>query len=97
MPAHMRGPFSVEEMQRLETLAEPFGFTKGCRTMKIPCNQKRVKIDLDKTMLFDLQADPKQESPIDEPVVEQTMIDHLTALMKANDAPAEQFRRLGLN
>jgi arylsulfatase A-like enzyme len=96
MPAHMRHVFSVEEMQTLETLAEPFACTKGCRTMKIP-SRLRVKVDWDKTMLFDLQADPQQNQPIDDPAVEQQMIDHLTALMKANDAPAEQFQRLGLN
>ncbi len=34
MPTHMRHRFTVEELQEIE-LAEPFQFTKGCRTMKI--------------------------------------------------------------
>ncbi|MEE4194386.1 MAG: sulfatase, partial [Anaerolineae bacterium] len=35
MPTHMRGMFSVEELQDI-TLAEPFDFTQNCRTMRIP-------------------------------------------------------------
>ena len=47
-------------------------------------------------MLFDLKADSKQERPLDDPEVEQMMTEHLVRLIKANDAPQEQFARLGL-
>ncbi|MEX2540630.1 MAG: sulfatase [Trueperaceae bacterium] len=94
MPSHMRSMFSVEELQQLE-LAPPFSFTKGCPTMKVPArpwlNPHRFG-----TLLFDLENDPAQEQPLDDPEVEEMMIGHLTRLMKANDAPAEQFERLGL-
>ena len=94
MPTHMRGLFSADELKPAE-LAAPLAFTKGLKTLKIPATA-RLNERLFETLLFDLAADPKQESPIDDPRVEQRMIDHLVRLMKANDAPSEQFQRLGL-
>ncbi|MCK5845140.1 MAG: sulfatase, partial [Victivallales bacterium] len=98
MPAHMKKPFSVDEIHRLEGLAEPFEFTKGCKTMKInassqiPGNPSHAFGH----MLFDLKTDPKQENPLDDPEIEAMMIDHLVREMRANDAPIEQYERLGL-
>ena len=48
------------------------------------------------TLLFDLQSDPQQEHPMDDPAVEARMAAHLIQLMQLCDAPAEQFARLGL-
>ncbi|MEZ4710996.1 MAG: hypothetical protein R3A44_27610 [Caldilineaceae bacterium] len=48
------------------------------------------------TLLFDLAHDPQQEQPLTDPLVEQRMIGHLVGLMRANDAPVEQYARLGL-
>ena len=48
------------------------------------------------TALHDLSSDPHQLKPINDAVVEQRMIRHMTELMKANDAPSEQYQRLGL-
>jgi hypothetical protein len=48
------------------------------------------------TMLFDLETDPKQERPLDDPEIERAMIGYLIRLMEKNGAPAEQFERLGL-
>jgi len=94
MPSHMRHTFSVEEM-RGAGMAEPFGFTKGCSTLKIPArpwlNPHRFG-----TMLFDLEADPGQEKPIKDTRIEDKMMEHLIRLMRESDAPAEQFIRLGL-
>jgi arylsulfatase A-like enzyme len=97
MPAHMRHTFDVDELQDIQ-LAEPFDFTKGCRTMKIAARGDGWK-DIYRfgTMLFDLKHDPKQEHPIDDPEIEARMIDLMVDLMKANDAPPEQFERLGLD
>jgi hypothetical protein len=49
------------------------------------------------TILFDLPHDPKQEQALDDPVVENMMVQYLVKLMQENDAPAEQFERLGLS
>ena len=47
------------------------------------------------TLLFDLDADPEQVTPIQDAAAEERMAEHLARLMKENDAPAEQFERLG--
>ncbi|HUT59682.1 MAG TPA: sulfatase [Phycisphaerae bacterium] len=97
MPTHMRGFFSVAEMQTAQ-MARPFTFTKGCPVMKIDAsggsgmNQARRF----GTALYDLKTDPRQLNPIRDAVVERRMIEMLVALMKAGDAPPEQFERLGL-
>ena len=96
MPTHMRELFSIEELQTVK-LADPFAFTKGCRTMRIE-SKGRSGTDMHRfgTVLFDLQKDPKQKQPITDPHVEDMMIKHMARLMKDNNAPVEQFERLGL-
>ena len=89
----MRCLFSTDEMSQM-TLAEPFSFTKGCPTMKIPADYYWAKRDPVGTMLFDLEADPGQEHPFQDPEIEERMIKLLVKLMKENDAPAEQYERL---
>ena len=98
MPAHMRTPFSVEDMHRLEALAEPFSFTKGCKTMKINADGGNAYTPASSFghLLFDLENDPKQENPMNDPELEKKMIEHLIREMRKNDAPEEQYERLGL-
>jgi arylsulfatase A-like enzyme len=94
MPTHMRAPFGVDELQAIE-LAEPFTFSKGCRMMRVEA-RPWVNAHPFGTLLFDLASDPGQEHPIDDPAVEEVMVRHLVRLMQENDAPSEQFARLGL-
>ena len=51
-------------------------------------------------LLFDLHKDPAQENPLPDPdvdpAVKRAMTEHLVRLMRENDAPPEQFERLGL-
>ena len=94
MPTHMRKLFGVDELQDIN-LCEPFSFTKGCRMMKIASRAWTNPSWYD-TLLFDLANDPKQEAPFLDSAVEERMIVHLTRLMRENDAPNEQFTRLGL-
>jgi len=94
MPTHMREPFAVDELQNIE-LAEPFSFTKGCRTMKIEARPWTNSHEFG-TLLFDLQADPTQEYPLNDSAVEKRMSKYLVDLMRMNDTPPEQFERLGL-
>ena len=99
MPAHMRESFSIEEMRnKLVGLADPFSFTKGCRTMKIDAGDHEKWADMHawENLLFDLDNDPQQKNPLDDSGLEKMMIQHLIREMKANDAPEEQFIRLGL-
>ena len=96
MPAHMRHTFSLEEM-RTAVMHPPFTFTKGCPVMQIEALGARW-VDAHKfgTLLFDIERDPRQQTPLRDPAVEQRMTRHLARLMRANDAPPEQFVRLGL-
>lgn len=95
LPTHMRGLFSVDELQNLE-LAEPFDFTKGCRTLKILAHPWSSGFEHG-TRLFDLDKDPKQEHPLQNPALEAQLLDQMIKLMKWNDAPQEQFERMGVN
>jgi hypothetical protein len=94
MPTHMMKRFDVSELQDL-AMAEPFDFTQGVRTVKIP---GRTWVNPHKfgTMLFDLENDPEQVNPLVDEEVEQRMIRLMVEWMRWNDAPPEQFERLGL-
>lgn len=94
MPTHMHDFFSLEELKGVE-LAEPFTFTKGLRTMKVPAAAKHAAY-LFGILLFDLEHDPKQQNPLDYQALEVELIGKMIRLMRENDAPSEQFERLGL-
>ncbi len=94
MPTHMRGRFDVEKLRTAE-LAEPFGFTKGVRPLRMPTGTWANPYPHG-TLLFDLQTDPGQLEPISDDEVELRMIDLMLAAMRANEAPASQYERLGL-
>ena len=94
MPTHMRGRFAASELQDAR-LASPFSFTQGVRPLKIPA-RTFVNAHSFGTMLFDLVSDPAQEYPILNDEVELRMCRLLVAWMHWNDAPLEQFERLGL-
>ncbi len=95
MPTHMHNRFGVEELQDIQ-LAEPFDFTQGCRVMKIPTRKSNYGHEYG-TLLYDLENDPKQAKPIEDNIIEQQMIEHMVKLMQQNDAPPEQYERIGLS
>ena len=49
-----------------------------------------------KNELFDLKEDPGQKHPIDDAETEERLIRQMVGLMQENEAPAEQYVRLGL-
>ena len=51
---------------------------------------------ISRSLLFDLQTDPQQEHPIDDPALERMMCEKLAQAMQRHDSPAEQYLRLGL-
>lgn len=99
MPTHMKNLFTVEEMRTME-IHKGFSFTKGCPVMKIKdlghSTGDVTLISEHSTALYDLEIDPKQEKPIDNPEIEKLMIENMKKLMKENDVPDEQYIRLGL-
>lgn len=96
LPVRLRAFFTAEELKTL-SLESPFSFTKGIQTMKID-TQCYYDVDFNtyRTLLFDIQKDPSQKESINDREIEEKMINHLTRLMNENDAPGEQYERLGL-
>ncbi|MEM7129453.1 MAG: sulfatase [Chloroflexota bacterium] len=93
MPTHMNHMFTVDELQET-VMSPPMDFTKGCPVMKIPyrarMGSKRA------TLLFDLQSDPNQESPIINDEIELRMIQLMVDVMASHHTQPEQYVRLGL-
>lgn len=82
-------------------MLEPFAFTKGLKTLKVDAKARLDRKGADRqvefpTALYDLEQDPGQESPIVDPDVEARLCAYMRNLMQANDAPPEQWVRLGL-
>ncbi|AEQ51270.1 sulfatase [Pelagibacterium halotolerans] len=94
MPTHMRSRFEPGEFSGVE-LVEGFKFTKGVPLMRMQGWTIRGPWEFG-TLLYDLQTDPGQTNPLDNPELETRMANLLVDLMRANDAPDSQFRRLGL-
>lgn len=94
MPTLMRGRMPVETLRQAE-LVEPFTFTKGVATLRVPGTAWTDPYAFG-TMLFDLEADPGQQHPLVDDEQELRMATLMRDLMVETDAPAEQFSRLGL-
>lgn len=94
MPTHMRSRFEPQEFAAVELVAG-FSCTKGVPVMRMPGWTIRGPWDYG-TLLYDLETDPDQKHPLDDPALELRMAGLLVDLMRANDAPASQYERLGL-
>ncbi len=99
MPMHMRCMFSVDEMKTAR-LYPGFSFTKGMPVMQVSAMEDSSGDTTMKesrgTVLYDLEKDPGQMTPVTDPETEERMLRSMAALMKENDAPREQFTRLGM-
>ena len=101
-PSSYPGAIGVEEM-RTAKLCEGFAFTKGCPVLKIRGGYGIKTLGFPPrslmkygTLLFDLKEDPHQNHPLEHPEIEHRMIREMVRMMKENDAPEEQYQRLGL-
>lgn len=96
-PTHINQPFSVKEL-RGAILRDPFNFTKDCKVLKIQATeQPQPNAHRYLHRLFDLQTDPHQMHPIDDPTLELRYCHLLAALLQENDAPPELYTRYGLS
>ncbi len=100
MPTHMRSLFRLDELRTM-TPAPPFSFTKGCPLMRFdsipdPASDIEPKVKYP-DMLFDLKTDPEQKTPLHDSETENRMLCLMARLMRENDAPVEQYVRLGLD
>ncbi|ATG50104.1 sulfatase [Brachybacterium vulturis] len=94
MPTSMRGRFPTDLLQQAE-LVPPLSFTKGVPVLKVPVLAPTNPAAFG-SLLFDLETDPRQEIPLVDQALELRMARLLVDAMRANDAPSEQYERLGL-
>lgn len=98
IPARMGSRADVRELQNLE-LREPFAFSKGCRTLKIDMSAHNSPYNNPYrygNRLYDLEKDPGQRTPLVDTATELRLVNRMMELMGRNDAPAEQYQRMGL-
>lgn len=102
MPTHMTSHFDISELRTCE-LAAPFDFTKGVPVLKVRINPKNTQVGNDgqtlencESALFDLQADPAQESPISDPATQERLTQLITRHFVRHDAPPELYAHFGL-
>ncbi len=92
--ANRRAFVESDEIRTMQK-AEPFSFTKGMPLMKMEYTSPSKQFEYP-TQLFDIQADPLQLHPIDDPEIMARMEDLMRRAMKENNCPPEQFERLKL-
>lgn len=95
MPTHMRELFAPGELKNIE-IHQPFEFTKGCQLMKLHAGARFINPFQYGSKLFDLTTDPEQKEEIEDYEIELKFIKKMAEQMKKNEAPMEQFNRLGI-
>jgi len=94
MPTHMREMFTTDELQQIEMIdKDSFNFIP-CKAMKIKTSSF-LSPDMHGHLLYDLKSDPKQLKPLDDKILELKMAKKMMVAMHENDAPKEQYLRLG--
>lgn len=97
LPTHIYSLFSPEELQDM-SLEAPLSFSKGCQVLKIRA-LKPSHNTYQHTLgdfVFDLQSDPEQKNPLNDPELEKRLRRKMAELMKESDAPGEAYVRYGL-
>ncbi len=95
MPTRMRGFVEIRNLQKT-TLQEAFNFTSGLPLLKIPTGSFMNPYRYGHK-LFNIDEDYEQIKPLDDLKLELHFLNKLKDAMKENDAPLEQYQRLGLN
>ena len=96
MPTRINRRFTPQELEKA-TLHPPFSFTKGCPVMKIPAESVMTRgADRFGHRLYDRVADPAQLSQCRDESVARLLSEHMIAMMRDSDAPAELYPRYGL-
>ena len=103
-PSHMTGPFPVRELQNTQ-LHGAFDFTKGLSVLKVaaakdvvrPPGPDRETCPDRPFELYDIAADPLQQSPIEDPEVCKRMDRGIIEDLRRHDAPAEIFAHYRLS
>lgn len=102
MPTHMNRMFPVEQLKGA-VLGRAFDFTQGVRPLQIPALKAGDRPELNggfldaNSMLFDIQEDYGQNTPVDRPEVVQRLLKAAVQILVDHDAPEEVFERYGLS
>ncbi|TCC44306.1 sulfatase [Kribbella capetownensis] len=94
MPTHMRSRFAPDELHDAE-LVPGFTFTQGAPVLRVAA-QPMGNPWWHGSLLFDLENDPHQRTPLLDDDLELELATLMVELMRANDAPEDQYVRLGL-
>lgn len=100
MPTRPQGFFQTNEFDDMEVCG-PFYFSKGSKMMKIKSANRLANATFCNSfqygdLLWDLEEDPNQLSPLDDLEIESKLISLLCELLEKNNTPVEQYDRLGL-
>lgn len=95
MPTRMKG-FIESSFLKQATLTDEFDWMKGLSVLKIP-NKQFLNAYFYGNRLYDIQKDAKQQELLDDLEIEEMMIENLRRLLIENDAPKEQYERLGIH
>jgi len=100
MPVNMLDFFSDDDLKKAE-LTNEFDFTNGLPLLKVPYQDKQANANINANidnpcMLFDLDNDPGQLTPIQNPEIEGRMKQSIAGLIRAMDAPRELQQRFSL-
>ncbi|NNK96314.1 MAG: sulfatase [Desulfobacterales bacterium] len=100
MPTHQNSLFTKDDFNNA-SYEYSFKFLQGFPAMKLPVGPPESRgqgalIEDTQTVLYDLQTDPDQNNPIENPEVKLRLIREMTNIMKRNEAPPEAYRRLNL-
>ncbi len=95
MPTRMRRRFNLNDFEEV-TLSEPLSFTKGMKVLKTKASAEFYSSYSHGNLLFDLSRDPNQENSIVDYKKESEFVNKLIEKLRENDAPENEFRRLGL-
>ncbi len=94
MPMHMRSPFSPSELSDAELFSGP-EFLQGAKVLRLKAHNE-INPYWYGTRLYDLASDPDELKPIRDDDAERRLIVMMRALMKENEAPDDQYERLGI-
>ena len=94
MPTHMAGFFEKRELENARMVSG------GKFTGELPIPQIPAECYISAyqygNLLFDLKKDPQQENSIENSEREMYFVNEMRKLMEYEDAPKEQYERLGI-
>lgn len=105
MPMHIKKMISKEELLQADrTLYDKFEFNDHVPVLRIPVDERYDRKKYYKysehakygSLLFDIEKDPLQLHPLEDPSVTDGLLKKMVKLMKDSDAPDEQYERMGL-